>query len=431
MTIPSRLPINQSSAPSFAAGVRTDRFQAGTSRNPSLTGQPPVDTVDLRFGASTGKRYKLSDDLCEALIGRDYRAARKALGQGAFNNYQMPDRYTDGKLLSVLEYAFWKNDPEMAAFLMMHGAKMDENIGLISTDYDFFHETLQMPNLHWLIKNWQTDMLDLILNRVGFMADEINFDIDRVGAWSDTAVMTAVQENNLDALEKLLALDPDLSIRPTPDWPVDNTEAPVLVQAAKLNNIKALALLLPHIRDEDVHATDNTGQSALDYAQASGNASIAELILARGGSAAVVDNTDAKGRTRLMRSVIEGHGDLAAALIKHNADINRQNAKAENHTALHYAVTGQKPELVKLLLDSGRARPDIKDADGWTPLRHAVERDLLDVARMLVTHGADLNEPDDNGISPLVAAIEDGRVSFLELLDPAGNAADNDVESLD
>ena len=52
-------------------------------------------------------------------------------------------------------------------------------------------------------------------------------------------------------------------------------------------------------------------------------------------------------------------------------------------TAMHYAVSWNKLQIVQLLLQSGAAR-DAKDAYGATPLYLAVKKNHLNVAMYLI-----------------------------------------------
>ena len=57
--------------------------------------------------------------------------------------------------------------------------------------------------------------------------------------------------------------------------------------------------------------------------------------------------------------------DIARLLIEHGADVNR--AMPEGNTALHFAVSDQNPELIRLLLAAG-ADKSAKTKQGYTPV---------------------------------------------------------------
>lgn len=76
---------------------------------------------------------------------------------------------------------------------------------------------------------------------------------------------------------------------------------------------------------------------------------------------------------------------------------------ALDKTPLFFAVTFDKPEMVRLLLEHG-ADINAKDITGMTPLHVAANLGLNDQVRLLVELGADLNARDEFGDTPLHAA---------------------------
>ncbi|KQC02799.1 hypothetical protein AQF98_04285 [Pedobacter sp. Hv1] len=100
------------------------------------------------------------------------------------------------------------------------------------------------------------------------------------------------------------------------------------------------------------------------------------------------------------------------------------------HTALFYAIGGEQVAAVKLLLDFG-SNPNSKDHNGITPLAFVAEpqsikepsaQKRLDIAKLLLLHGADVSIDDHYHNTPLSAAvfhaamgIED-RLQLVELL---------------
>ncbi|KAI8425109.1 hypothetical protein MSG28_006961 [Choristoneura fumiferana] len=155
-------------------------------------------------------------------------------------------------------------------------------------------------------------------------------------------------------------------------------------------------------------------------------------------------------------------------LLEHGADVN---AGLNEHSPLHYAVLSDAPEVVSLLLQAGAcpdtpqvftetplhvaaslgsakctkllldAGADVRaafgtgratalhlaaedDVDGRTPLHGSIVRGAraCDVARMLLSVGADPNAPDEFGYTPLhIAALNEFSACVLLLLDYGGD----------
>lgn len=95
----------------------------------------------------------------------------------------------------------------------------------------------------------------------------------------------------------------------------------------------------------------------------------AKVLIENGG---ILDLTDMDGATALFRAVAKNELNLAELLIKHGAGVNMQNRVGK--TALHVAAGSSniRLEVVRLLLNSG-GDPEIEDANGRTPARHAYE----------------------------------------------------------
>ena len=78
-----------------------------------------------------------------------------------------------------------------------------------------------------------------------------------------------------------------------------------------------------------------------------------------------------------------------------------------------------KPQRIKYLLDKGFA-VNLKNEEGKTPLHLASEAGLLDIAKLLINHDADLNAIDDNGDSPLYLATIKHHETVAALLSKHG-----------
>jgi len=105
---------------------------------------------------------------------------------------------------------------------------------------------------------------------------------------------------------------------------------------------------------------------------------------------------------------------------------------AAGRPALHRAVTLDRKQILKLLLDKG-CDPDVRSTDkngyeGETALLGAAFWGRLECAEMLIKHGANVNAKAERGIVPLHEAARMGHLKLAELLLKHGadaNAADD------
>jgi truncated hemoglobin YjbI/ankyrin repeat protein len=152
-----------------------------------------------------------------------------------------------------------------------------------------------------------------------------------------------------------------------------------------------------------------------------------------------------RGQTLLHDAALVGDAELAAVLVRSGADPNA--SEAEGHPPLYRATTGEVARVLlaagatadvasgptrgtalhqaarrgyvsvaQALLDNGAAI-DFRDAKGETPLRRAVNCRQLDIARLLVRHGADPRAADRRGVTPLDVART---AEMKQVLDDAG-----------
>ncbi|GMU82748.1 MAG: hypothetical protein AMXMBFR47_26190 [Planctomycetota bacterium] len=77
-------------------------------------------------------------------------------------------------------------------------------------------------------------------------------------------------------------------------------------------------------------------------------------------------------------------------------------------TALFYAVIERKHEIASILLTAGAA-VNQQDHLGWTPLHHAVQNYDATMVSLLIEAGANVNLADSFGNSPLWRAVFDSR----------------------
>jgi ankyrin repeat protein len=112
------------------------------------------------------------------------------------------------------------------------------------------------------------------------------------------------------------------------------------------------------------------------------------------------DNQRPGHRPALMRAVMCNDSEKIAALIKAGVWLDETD---EGETALHWAVSRQRTEIVTTLLEAG-ANPNVPDNDGYTPLHDVAEMGDCSSARamleVLLAAGADPSRQEKNGRTP-------------------------------
>lgn len=188
------------------------------------------------------------------------------------------------------------------------------------------------------------------------------------------------------------------------------------------NNLEAVQALIDE--GADMRLTDFHGKNALHLAAARGYAHIVQALLAAGadktsktsdGKTALELTQDAKTivylggaapqvtqvEDSLMKSIEAANYHFIARQLRHlDQDINSTDPTQDATTALQQAARLGNNEAVKRLLEHG-ADVNLSDANRQTALHKAVEGGHLAVVQTLLAHGAAIDLPDGNGYTPL------------------------------
>lgn len=137
-------------------------------------------------------------------------------------------------------------------------------------------------------------------------------------------------------------------------------------------------------------------QSVFDAVRQGDVSAVRELLA---GDAALAVATDDDGRTPLQLAAAHGHVELCAVLLEAGADVNA--ADEDGETPLHSAIRRNQLAAAGLLLQRG-ADTEARNAYGRTPLLLvARETGNLEMARVLIDAGANVNARDRFDASPL------------------------------
>ena len=144
-----------------------------------------------------------------------------------------------------------------------------------------------------------------------------------------------------------------------------------------------------------------------------GHAHVCQLLLE--GGKAEVDHADDEGVTALYLAAQEGHAEVCAMLLRHNADSCKTNDDAWR--PLHIAAQNGHLDTVKLLTDiKQRDVIDAKTSTGVTPLYLAVQEGRSEVVRLLMERGANPDVETSEGVTAIHVAVQNGHEDIVKLL---------------
>ncbi len=126
------------------------------------------------------------------------------------------------------------------------------------------------------------------------------------------------------------------------------------------------------------------------------------------------------GETPLILAILGGQPAVVDLLIERGADIRARNSGG--FTALHAAAYVGDADTASKLLGTGANVNDQENKAGVTPLSVAAEQGHVEMTRVLVEHGADLEAGERNGYTPLSRALWRDRKEMVSLLQQFGAA---------
>ena len=193
----------------------------------------------------------------------------------------------------------------------------------------------------------------------------------------------------------------------------------------------------------DANAVSNEGETALMTASRTGNVDAVKVLLAHGADVNAKESWH--GETALMWAVAQKHAAVARELLAKGADVNarstankweRQNSAEPREkwlplgslSALEFAARQGCVDCVPVLIQAG-ADINAPDQDGITPLLSSIINGHYDIANVLLENGANPNIADRTGRTPLYSAVDDHTMPASNR--PSPKEIDNETTSLD
>jgi ankyrin repeat protein len=248
-------------------------------------------------------------------------------------------------------------------------------------------------------------------------------------------LLLAAKDGHIDIVKLLIDKGADVNAKSSNGWTA-------LMLASETGYIDIAKLLID--KGADVNAKSSNGWTALMLASKAGHIDIVKLLIDKGVD--VNTNRDI-GTTALVSASGAGHIDVVKLLIDKGVDVNAK----DNHirkvimyaypahprkilkrnmgmTALMSASGAGHIDIAKLLIDKG-ADVNVKSNDGWTALIDASVNGHVNVVKLLIDKGVDVNANRDIGTTALVSASGAGHIDVVKLLIDKGvdvNAKSND-----
>ena len=184
----------------------------------------------------------------------------------------------------------------------------------------------------------------------------------------------------------------------------------------------------------DVNASNKYGANAMQLAAEVANVEVLELLLRAGADA---DSPNPEGQTALMLVARTGNVEAAGLLVENGATVDAREQWGEQ-TALMWAAARRHPEMMEYLISQGadinarskwrdyqrhitaESRAKSMDTGGLTPLLYATRENCVECVRVLISHGVDVDQPDPDRVSPLTMSIMSSNWDISKQLLDAG-----------
>lgn len=218
-----------------------------------------------------------------------------------------------------------------------------------------------------------------------------------------TALFLACVNGNAAIIEKLLQAGAD------PNEKEPNSATPIMF-AARNGNVAAVQALLNH--KAEVNAKEGVrGTTALMWAAEQGQAEVMKLLIEHGADVAATSAADTKGNkayvapTERQRAIADGIAlDGSYTGRRGPSRAQQQEAAAAGARAVPTANDVAAADEAAAQASFGRTRD--KDGGGLTALVYAAREDCLECARILLEHGANVNQTTHYGWTPLLTATQ-------------------------
>jgi ankyrin repeat protein len=174
-----------------------------------------------------------------------------------------------------------------------------------------------------------------------------------------------------------------------------------LAEAVKVNDLELVSMLLD--AHADPTAANQDGETALMLASGLGAVEVAKLLIAKGANVNAVETF--RGQTALMWAAAENHPDVVDLLLAHHANVK---------------IRAKHDDWPRQITSEPRAQ--FRQAGGMTALLYATRSACLRCAQGLVKAGADVNQPNPDGVTPLIDALDNRAYDVaMFLLDKGAN----------
>jgi uncharacterized protein len=211
-----------------------------------------------------------------------------------------------------------------------------------------------------------------------------------------TDFLTAVKEGNLPFVEQMAARNPGLV----------NAKAPSGVSALMLATYFGESAVAAYLIEQG---------AVLDIFDAAATGKVNRVRELVSEDPTRVNAYSVDGFQPLGLASFFGHFEVVDYLLQSGAEVNSPSKNSQRVMPLHSSVAGQHLEVSRILLEHG-ANVNAKQADDFSPLHEAVQNGQVEMVQLLLLHGADRYAQKSDGQTPVAMADEKAFSEIAALL---------------
>nr|XP_040236278.2 serine/threonine-protein phosphatase 6 regulatory ankyrin repeat subunit A isoform X1 [Anopheles coluzzii] len=225
-----------------------------------------------------------------------------------------------------------------------------------------------------------------------------------------TPLMFAVKDNRTPILDRMIELGSDVGARNNDNYNV--------IHIASMYSREDVVKLLLQKRGVDPYSTGGSRQQTAVHLVASRQTGTATAILRALLTAAGKDirtKTDGKGKIPLLLAVEAGNQSMCRELLSSQTADQLKATTTNGDTALHLAARRKDVEMARILIDYG-ANVDVQNGEGQTALHIAAAEGDEAMVKYFYTVRASAAITDFQDRTPMHLAAENGHASIIEIL---------------
>lgn len=179
-----------------------------------------------------------------------------------------------------------------------------------------------------------------------------------------------------------------------------------LLESLSQNSAKIMQMIIDKV-DKKLINDSLEGKTPLIIAVGNSYIDTAKILIENGAN---INAVDIEGWSALSYAVNNGDIEIAKLLLTNKAKI-----KGELLLAIKSPIVESRINIMKLLIENG-ANINYTDEDGFNPLNIAIESGDMELTKFLITNGANVNSLMQDGVSLIGYAIAQNNMDLLQIL---------------